>query len=74
MNTRQLLTTLLLGALGWIALLGVFVFIDEPQPVGGPAPHFHLVYVAYLAVPFVLMAAAAFFPIRLIIRRRHERA
>lgn len=69
MSTKQLLTTLLLGALAEVALLGVIVFIGEPQPVGGPAPHFHAVYLAYLAVPLLLMAAAAFAPARVLVRR-----
>jgi hypothetical protein len=72
MSTRQLLTTLLLAALGQITLLAVVVFLGEPQRIGGPEPRFHAVDIAYLAVPFLLMAAAAWAPLRTLQRRRRE--
>jgi hypothetical protein len=74
MNTRQLLRTILLGGLAWISLLAVFVFVDEPQPIGGRAPYFHAADAAYLAVPLLLAAAAAYTPLRGLLRElRRER-
>jgi hypothetical protein len=72
MSTRQLLISGLLAALGLIMLLGVVVFLGEPQPVGGQAPQFRGVDAAYLAAPFLLMAAAAFAPLRALLRYRRR--
>lgn len=71
MDRKQLLATLLLGALAELTLLGVFVFIDEPPHVGRPARPFHAWELAYLAVPVVLMAAAAALLARAFFRGRH---
>jgi hypothetical protein len=49
---RSLVAALALAALAELALLGVFVFLDEP------GDRFHAADVAYFAVPFVLAAAA----------------
>jgi hypothetical protein len=73
MTTRQLVTTLLLAVLAQIALLAVFVFLAEPQDVGGPPRGFHVIDVAYLAVPALLVAVAAVTPVRaLLLPRRRE--
>ena len=73
MSRRQLLLTVLLAVIGEITLLGVVVFLAEPQRVGGQVLRFHSVDVAYLAVPLMLMAAAA---VRVLLalfgRRRRE--
>jgi hypothetical protein len=75
MTTKRLLASLFLGALAELTLLGVFVFIDEPPRVGRPAPAFHPWELAYLALPLLLMAAAAFLPARALLRgRRHNSA
>lgn len=74
MDRKQLLATFLLGALAELTLLGVFVFIDEPPHVGRPARPFHAWEFAYLALPVVLMAAAAALTARALLRGRHEGA
>jgi hypothetical protein len=72
MTTRQLLTTTLLALIAELTLLAVILFLAEPEHAGGSAPRFHDVDVAYVAVPFVLIAAAAFLPLRALVRRRRE--
>ena len=70
MSARELLRTLVLAALAEVALLAVFVFLGEPRRLGGSAPRFHAMDLAYLAVPFALTAAAAYTPLRALRRRR----
>ena len=76
MTRRELAATALLAILGELALLGVFVFIDEPHQVGLSAPRMHALDAAYIALPLLLLAAAAaFVPLRALRRSsRRERA
>jgi hypothetical protein len=73
MTTRRLLTTLLLGALAEVTLLGIIVFLDEPQPIGGSPPHVRVESLALLLLPLLLAAAAAWAPLRLVARQRRRR-
>jgi hypothetical protein len=74
MDRKQLFASLLLGALAEITLLGVFVFVDEPPHVGRRAVPFHPWEFAYLALPLVLLLAAAFMPVRAFLRGKGARS
>lgn len=65
---RSVIVALALGALAELALLGLFIFLDEP------GHHFHAADLAYFAVPFVLASASATLLARLVARalRRRE--
>jgi hypothetical protein len=64
--------TFLLALVAELTLLAVIVFLAEPQHVGGSVHRFEAADIAYVAVPFVLMAAAALIPLRALLRRRHR--
>ena len=74
MSKRQLLATVLLALVAELTLLGVFAFLAEPQRVGGPVHRFHTADVTYVAVPFVLRAAAAAVPLLTLLRRPRKQA
>jgi hypothetical protein len=67
-----MIATLLLAALSLIMFLAVVVFLGEPPRLGRPAAHFHAADLAYLAVPLVLLAAAAAVPLRVLLRERRR--
>jgi hypothetical protein len=69
MTTRQLVVTLLLAALAEATLLGIGVFIGEPQHAGRPR-HLHVHDLVYFAIPALLAAGAAFVPARALLGRR----
>jgi hypothetical protein len=72
MSTKRILITLLLVGLAELSVLAAGVFTGQSQPVGGPPFHLHAADIAFVAVAALLLAAAAYTPVRLLLRLRRR--